>query len=301
MVWCMNNALRRLACVFTAVDQGSLRQAARVLRVRESSVSRNIVAIEQHLDMQLFHRHVHGVQLTQSGEAWVATARRHYEGLKDALAAERTPKPDARTLRIGLSTLGGRKFLTGLMRRFGELYPDVAVNIEDIRQEPAMAALRRRQIDIVFTSGIVSDAAWASETFGSERLFVLLPANHPLGQKRFVTWADLAHERLLVLPPQDSPVRGLLATVTVDKAPSVHPCRGSDATLVLKVQLGQGVTLAEESACSVAPDFTIWRSLEGPASVTQFKAVWLDSNPKRALLRFVATARQRVDAKARHA
>ncbi len=292
----MNNALRRLDCVFTAVDHGSLRQAAKILRVRESSVSRNIVALEQHLDVQLFHRHVHGVRLTQAGQAWVATTRRHYEGLKDALTAERTPRRDTRTLRIGLSALAGRKFLTGLIRRFGELYPDVGVNIEDIQHERAMSALRRRQIDIVFTSAIVSDTACASETFDRERLFVLLPADHPLGQRPSVTWAELARDRLLVSPSGEGHVRGLLAAENCTAGPSVQACAGSDATLILKVQLRQGVTLAEESvARSIAPDFTIWKSLEGLASVTQFKAVWLESNPKRALLRLLATARKRAD------
>lgn len=295
----MSNALRRLDCVFTAADHGSLRQAAKVLRVRESSVSRNIVALEQHLDVKLFHRHVHGVHLTQAGQAWVAAARGHYEGLRDVLTAEHMPKGDTRTLRIGLSTLAGRKFLTATIRRFVDLYPDVAVNIEDIEQEPAMAALRRRQIDIVFTSAVMSDGTCAKGVFERERLCVLLSASHPLGRTPSVSWADLAREHLLVSPPQHSQVCALLAAAGVDKAPSLRPCSGSDATLVQKVQLGQGITLAEESACSIAPEFTIWKSLHGPASVAQVNAVWLESNPKRALLRFVAMARRQVNPKLR--
>ena len=63
------NAIQLLTYAFAAMDHGSLRQAARALRVQESSVSRNVVKLEQLLDMQLFERNVRGVRLTKTGRA----------------------------------------------------------------------------------------------------------------------------------------------------------------------------------------------------------------------------------------
>ncbi|TPJ88157.1 LysR family transcriptional regulator [Mesorhizobium sp. B2-5-13] len=65
------NAIQLLTYAFAAMDHGSLRQAARALRVQESSVSRNVVKLEQLLDMQLFERDVRGVRLTKTGRAWI--------------------------------------------------------------------------------------------------------------------------------------------------------------------------------------------------------------------------------------
>ncbi|TIU17835.1 MAG: LysR family transcriptional regulator, partial [Mesorhizobium sp.] len=48
------NAIQLLTYAFAAMDHGSMRQAAIALRVQESSVSRNVVKLEQLLDMQLF-------------------------------------------------------------------------------------------------------------------------------------------------------------------------------------------------------------------------------------------------------
>ncbi|MER8649493.1 LysR family transcriptional regulator [Mesorhizobium sp. M0586] len=292
----VNNTLRRLDHVFAAVDHGSLRQAARVLRVRESCVSRNIVALEQLLDMQLFDRDVHGVRLTEAGRAWTNLVRAHYEGLQDAMAGGGPGDQDAKTVKIGLCGQIGRAFVARLVDRFRGLHPDVSIAIEDVPHDQCLAAIRRRRLDIVFTHGLENGALCRSELFGHERLFILLPCYHPLAERSAVTWADLADTCLLVSvgSPLD-PV--LLEKIAASGGPAIQICRASEATVILKVQLGQGVTLAGEGfARTVAIDATVWKPIDGQHSISSIKAVWLESNPKRALLRLVGTARNLVAA-----
>ncbi|MER9333970.1 LysR family transcriptional regulator [Mesorhizobium sp. M0293] len=293
----VNNTLRRLDHVFAAVDHGSLRQAARVLRVRESCVSRNIVALEQLLDMQLFDRDVHGVRLTEGGRAWTDLVRAHYEGLQDALAGVgRDDQDDAKTVKIGLCGQIGRAFVARLVDRFRSLHPGVSIAIEDVPHEQCLAAIRRRRLDIVFTHGLENAALCRSEIFAHERLFVLLPCYHPLAERPAVTWSDLADTCLLVSGGSPRDLR-LLEHIAANGGPTVQICRASEATVILKVQLGQGVTLAGEGfARTVAIDATVWKPIRGQSSVSSIKAVWLESNPKRALLRLVGTARNMVTA-----
>ncbi len=288
------NALRRLDYVFTAVDQGSFRQAARVLHVRESSVSRNVVALEQFLDMQLFERSAHGVRPTGAGRAWIDVARTHYEGVHQALA-EGAGEPRRRNaLSIGISGLVGRAFLTRLIHRFRDLYPEVGLVIEDISHGQCLAAIRRRRLDVVFVRGAQADTSCCSETFGHERLFVLLPVHHPLANEAAITWADLADERLLMPACPETPsARPRMADHITAEGAVVQTCgSASEMTAILKVQLGQGVILAGECfARSVAIDATTWLPLWGENSVCPIKALWLGSNPKRALLRLLGIAR----------
>ncbi len=291
----INNALRRLDCVFAAADQGSLRQAARILRVQESSVSRNIVALEQFLNMQLFDRTAQGVRLTQAGAAWAAATRIHYEGLKDALNKRETGKHDARTLRIGLSMLGGRTFVAALLRQFKALQPQVHLIIEDIVHQQVLQAIRRRQIDIAFITAPATISACASEVLVEERLFVLLPLQHALAERPAVSWRDLADERVLIPASQESTgvQLALAGPPGTDHGPGFEICNGNEATVILKVQLGQGVTVAEESLARCgAANATVWKPLQGQNSVVAVKAVWLNSNPKRALLRLLGMARK---------
>ena len=83
----------------------------------------------------------------------------------------------------------------------------------------------------------------------------------------------------------------LLERIEVDGGPAIQLCRANQATIFLKVQLGQGVTLAEEScARAFMINSAIWKPLEGENSVSSISAVWLDSNPKRFVLRLVTMA-----------
>ncbi|PBB90296.1 hypothetical protein CK215_23245 [Mesorhizobium sp. WSM3864] len=294
-----SNTLRRLDHVFAAVDHGSLRQAARVLRVRESSVSRNIVAMEQVLNMQLFDRNVHGVRLTEAGRAWTDLVRVHYQGLHEALAGGDCGYQDVKTIRIGLCAQIGRAFLARLVKRFHHLHPDVGVAIEDVAHEHCLAAIRRRRLDIVFAHGLLNAASCRSEIVSQERLFILLPRAHPLADRPAVTWQDLAGTSLLVSAPSQLDPH-LLEHIAANGGPAIQICRASEATVILKVQLGHGVTLAGEGfARAVAIDSAVWRPMEGHNSSRSIRAMWLESNPKRALLRLVGTARNMASAKPR--
>jgi len=288
------NAIQLLTYAFAAMDHGSLRQAARALRVQESSVSRNVVRLEQLLEMQLFERNVRGVRLTETGQAWIEIVRAHYEGLLDAFAERVRDNEDAKTLRIGLCWVTGGEFLKRLIDRFNELYPDVKLTIEDVPARQRLTAIRRRRFDIVFTHDIGAVKSCNSAVFWQERLFVLLPADHSLIEKAVLKWSELADMCLLVPVGLDGPPLDLclLERIAAEGGPAVQTCRANQATIIFKVQLGQGVTLAGESyAKTVATDCALWRPLDGANSVSSIRGIWLGSNPKRAVLRLVGLAK----------
>ncbi|WP_027164792.1 LysR family transcriptional regulator [Mesorhizobium sp. WSM3224] len=289
------NALQLLACAFVAADCGSLRRAATVLKVGESSVSRNVVKLEQLLGMQLFERDVRGVRLTEAGRAWTDLARTHYDGLQQAFRDARNHR-DAETLRIGLCAVGGGEFLKRLIDRFRKSCPNVSLAIEDIVREQCLTAVCRRHFDIVFAPGLGNVTSCRAELLWQERIFVLVAAGHSLAEKRVVTWADLAGMQLLVPAATSGPLLDfttLEGFVTDGRRPTVNMCQGGQASVIFNVQLGRGITLAGESfARNVTIDATAWKPLDGHNSLCSIKAVWLESNPKRAVLRLIGLARR---------
>ncbi|MDX8482025.1 LysR family transcriptional regulator [Mesorhizobium sp. VK24D] len=290
------NALRFLAYAFAAADCGSLRQAATALRVCESSVSRNVVKLEQLLEMQLFERDVRGVRLTEAGRAWTDLVRIYYEGLQEAFRDAARDNRDAKTLRIGLCAVGGGEFLKRLIDRFRKSYPDVSLAIEDVRHEQCLEAVRRRRFDIIFAPELGKVTSCRAEMFWQERIFVLIPAGHSLAEKRVVTWADLAGMQLLVPDGTSGPLLdfpALEGIVTDGCRPTVNMCQGGQASVIFNVQLGQGIALAGESfARNVAIDATAWKPLDGHHNLFSIKAFWLETNPKRAVFRLIGLARK---------
>lgn len=73
----------------------------------------------------------------------------------------------------------------------------------------------------------------------------------------------------------------MCAILRNDRAPIIEQCRDRKATAILMVQIGKGVSI----------EGTIWRPVVGPNTISSVKAVWLDSNPKRAVLRLIGMAR----------
>ncbi|CDX21564.1 putative Transcriptional regulator, LysR family [Mesorhizobium sp. ORS 3324] len=287
-------AFRLLAFAFAAADCGSLRRAAAALRVCESSVSRNVVKLEQLLEMQLFERDVRGVRLTEAGQAWTDLVRTYYDGLQEALLGPARDNRNSKTLRIGLCAVGRGEFLKCLIDRFRKSSPDVKLAIEDVAHEQCLAAVRRRRFDIVFAPGLGKVTSCRAEVLWQERIFVLVPAGHSLAEKRVVTWTDLAGMQLLVPVSTSGPLLDfpMLEGIVADGCrPTINMCQGGQASVVFNVQIGQGIALAGESfARNVAIDATAWKPLDGHQNLFPIKAFWLETNPKRAVLRLMGLA-----------
>ena len=100
--------------VFHAVaEAGSFTHAGDTLNLSQSAVSRQISALEEALQVPLFHRHARGLILTEQGEALNRTVREVFAKLAmtEALLTESKEKPAGR-LKV-TTTVGLRLDLAG--------------------------------------------------------------------------------------------------------------------------------------------------------------------------------------------
>src|SRR6266704_4901244 len=115
--------------VFHAVaEAGSFTHAGEALNLSQSAVSRQISALEESLNVPLFHRHARGLILTEQGELLYATAREVCAKLAmtEGLLTESKDRPKG-PLKVTTSVAFGSVWLTPRIREFLELYPDVHV------------------------------------------------------------------------------------------------------------------------------------------------------------------------------
>ena len=296
-------ALRLLKYAITAAEQGSMRRAARTFGVRESTISRNISALEQQLDIQLFHRSHDGVRLTNEGRVWMDSIRAYYDGLNEALGSAARRSKDHDNLRIGLCAPYGRRFLANLIARFEKAHPNVDVSIQDGSCHKQLTEIRLRKLDVAFMCGDCDARACCSEIVWEEGVVALLPANHSLAEKPALTWSDLSGERLLVPQGADGPLLDpclIHSILAGERVPVIENCRACQATVILKVQIGKGFTISGANfAGGVSIEDTVWRPIIGPNTVGIIKAVWLESNPKRSALRLLGIARNMASGRGR--
>jgi DNA-binding transcriptional LysR family regulator len=138
----------KLRIFHAAAEAGSFTHAGEALRMSQSAVSRQVSALEKELNVALFHRHARGLVLTEQGELLFGTASEILSKLSTAetLLTDTTTKPtgDLRvTAPVGLGTV----WITGRLREFLELYPDIRVELI-LSDEQIAIAMRAADVAI---------------------------------------------------------------------------------------------------------------------------------------------------------
>ncbi len=117
--------------VFHAVaEAGSFTHAGDTLNLSQSAVSRQISALEEALQVPLFHRHARGLILTEQGESLNRTVREVFAKLAitEALLTESKEKPAGR-LKVTTTVGFGASWLAPRLQGFLEAYPEVTVSL----------------------------------------------------------------------------------------------------------------------------------------------------------------------------
>ena len=117
--------------VFHAVaEAGSFTHAGDTLNLSQSAVSRQISALEEALQVPLFHRHARGLILTEQGESLNRTVREVFAKLAmtEALLTESKEKPAGR-LKVTTTVGFGSSWLAPRLHQFLEQYPDVTMQL----------------------------------------------------------------------------------------------------------------------------------------------------------------------------
>lgn len=142
----------KLRVFYTVVDAGSFTHAAETLDLNQSSVSRQVRALEDELGVTLFHRHARGLTLTEQGELLYRVVQDVFNRLQTVQTrlADSNEKPFG-PLKVTTPMGLGATWLTPRLAEFMELYPDIKIqlllnNLElDLTKNEADVAIWLRQ------------------------------------------------------------------------------------------------------------------------------------------------------------
>jgi len=133
--------------VFHAVaEAGSLTHAGEVLHLSQSAVSRQVSALEEKLNVMLFHRHARGLILTEQGELLLDATRLMSKRLDTAVAHIRDSKDEVfGNLRVTTTTGFGTLWLAPRLGHLYEKYPELKI---DLMLEERVLDLPMREADV---------------------------------------------------------------------------------------------------------------------------------------------------------
>jgi len=187
----------------TVARYGSITAAARRLRFTQSTVSRQVAALEAELGVRVFDRLPRGVALTEEGR----TLLPHAEAVLDRLAAVRRDLDEVRglgsgRLRVGAFPTAVAALVPRALASFRRAYPDVALSLVEGTTPMLLERLIAGDADVAVVSssptGPTDPSRFDLHHLVDERLLVAVPRGHRLARRRTVRLAELADDPFIV-------------------------------------------------------------------------------------------------------
>lgn len=296
--------LHHLRCAVAADDCGSLRQAAELLLLRQSTLSRHIRQLEHLIGVAVFERSNSGVNPTAAGRDFLRTARTILEQV-DALITTATSGGRGETgrLTLGFCTSISAGNLRATMIDFKQRFPQMElVTIEHSRVR-LMNSLRTGIVDILIVMGDLAFLNCKALPLWNERILIALPEDHRLAKRDIIYWTDLRNETILL--SQYDPGRELedlliSKLVSPSDRPKIERHDVSRGSIKGLINMRIGVSLILESDTGLNFSGLAYRELRdgsGPSHVG-FSAVWRADNVNPALTNFLKLLTERYSPRA---
>lgn len=199
--------------IFHAVaDAGSLTHAGDKLNLSQSAVSRQIRALEESLNVTLFHRHARGLILTEQGELLFDATSAMTRRLDTAAARIRDSEEEVfGELRVTTTIGFGSIWLAPRLKKLYAQYPDLRV---DLMLEERVLDLPMREADVAIRMKEPSQADLVRKKLMSVRMSLFATQAYLNTNGIPERLDDLRHHRLICQSPDSTQVG---ASVTLVK------------------------------------------------------------------------------------
>ncbi len=295
--------LNLLRSFFAIVEHGSLNQAAVRLQVSQSTLSRQLQALEHEFGGPLLERGAGGVALTATGHALV-------DGMKPVLAAfdgvlgvvRQRARGQRTELRIGYLMSAASDYLNPALAELRKAHPEVKVRMLDLSPGEQIAALRKGEIDVglIGQEGVLQTKEFYVRTIAVLPVLVALAVDHLLAAAPTVKLEELhqavfvgAHDRDL---PGHNPWVSRLCKRAGFRVRFVQDADSLPHALSMVVTEGAVMLLPEYAGRRPVPG-VVFRPLLAAGAQWQLQVAWLRGKtpvPVKALLAALPAAKRSV-------
>ena len=262
---------KQLRTFVEVAHQGGFTQAAHLLHISQSAVSKQVAQLEQNLGTPLFDRLGSQVRLTAAGNVVLQRAegmlRLHKELLSELDDLSQLTRGE---LRVGLPLLGSNALFASLFAEYRRRYPNIQVQLLEGGSMHIEQAVMSGDLELG-GSLTPKNPLFGYQPFCDEPLDALLPADHPLAQGGSVRLEQLADTPFLLYQRSFMLNERLLqACQQLGFTPKEGGRSGQSDFLVALVAAGQGVVLLPSVVARelirpgvvrlklVAPDYLRW-------------------------------------------
>ncbi len=295
----MGIEIRQLRYAVMTADTQSFSRAAAALNVKQSTLSRRVMQLEERLGVKLFERTTRGAEPTENGRVFIEQARRIVTDIENLQTTARNVSYGLQgRIAVGYCSplISGNLKLT--FSDYLTRFPDVQFDGVEAGPEKLLNGLLSRTIDVAVAPIGLTEAGLKTRLLWSERLFaVLVEGNRLIPQER-IYWQDLRREVFVVPGNGLGPILGNLISARLTEQgfrPNIIYQDTSLESVLSMVSAKRYISVATESSQGVSWPELHFREVydpSGPARI-EFALYWCEDNENPALQRFFKLVEER--------
>ena len=239
--------LRHLKYFVATAESGQVSRAATLLSISQSSVTGAIRDLEAELGADLFVRSAHGMELTDAGREFLASAREILEKLDEAkkLTQRHSTVSGVISLAATYTVIG--YFLPYHLDRLAQIHPGLEIRLSELNRESIEEGLLSNRFDmaVVLTSNINNPELESEPLLRSTRR-LWVPNNHPFQRKGKATFEEIAEEEYIMLTVDEAAHTTMKYWSLTNYQPKVRLRTSSVEAVRSMVANGQGVTILSD-------------------------------------------------------
>jgi len=198
----MNITFRQMRYFLAVAEARSISGGSAIIRISQSAVTDAIRFLEAEIGHALFIRHAKGVTLTREGQQFLRQTRKVMAAMADLRSGIGSGGPQiGGRLLIGTTPVVTGYFLSDLLARYRQAFPDVRISVVENRTDYIEHMLVNGELDlaVLIVPGLTRPEALDHEVLLRSEMRVWMAPGHRFAENDTISLADLAGEPLVVL------------------------------------------------------------------------------------------------------
>ena len=285
--------LRSLRFFIAVAEEMHFGRAADRLNMSQPPLSQHIKALEEELNVVLFHRTKRSVRITDAGTALLDEARRlvvQADGLRHVV--QRADKGRGGYLRVGFITSSVFTETHKLYSKLSHDIPGVTVMWQEMNSSEQIDALREDKIDIAFLHTPVAHDGLAMRLIVRDPMMVAVSDSHHASSRRSIALSALKDDDFVLPLRHMSPAfydSIIVACRAAGFSPAIAPHQPRNLLTILSlVSVGAGVSIVPQSLGAASFPGVRVIGIRGAAPIAEISALWNPHNRSPVLARALA-------------
>lgn len=267
--------IRQLEAFRATVISGTISAAAQSMRTSQPTVSRLLIQLEEELSIGLFRREKGRLHLTNEGMQFYRRVDKVFTAFTSlSSAAEDLRVAAFREVRILATPAISMTIVPELVSRLVSAHPKIKTKLLTLDNNSYFDAVCETTQDIIIGPRVGYEAKFEQISLGHVNFVCVMPHDHPLAAKEYVTAADLDGQSMISLMDDEHRVflkhESVFQNDDVSVQRNIH-CHSSAAAYAM-VQRGLGLALMEPFSAPLWVSFGVVTRPFRPALTYEFVA-----------------------------